>query len=220
MSESEDLRVAGVAGRAQPSKPCQEQSGEGCERDHGRVDGSGLADVAKPPETRGGCVLLAVRCVRLLSSSLGSLVVTVGVVSDLPDLRDHVREESVGDARVVVRGGPDTVAKIRAHAERLERAYVLDGEPVLGVSAFAVFDDVGPASMSGVFGRLSTYRTVHVAPASALVDGGFELLETFQRPHVTVLIRSLDDADRLLDLFGPGQDNPRYGEMTRRSIRR
>lgn len=156
----------------------------------------------------------------LLSTRRSSGVVTVGGVSGLPDLRDHVREESLGDALVVVRGGPDNVAKIRAHAERLERAYVLDGEPVLGVSVFAVLDDVGPASLSGVFGRLSTYRTVHIAPTSALVDGGFELLATFQRPHVTVLLRSLDDAEKLLEVFGPGQENPRYGEMTRRSSRR
>jgi hypothetical protein len=108
-----------------------------------------------------------------------------------------------------VRGGPDTAAKLRAHAERLRRAFVLDGAPVLGISMFAALDDLGPASMSGLqAGRLSTYRVVHLVSIGRLVGAGLSLLPTFARPHMTVLMDSLDQASTLLDLQGGPQPNP------------
>lgn len=43
-------------------------------------------------------------------------------------------------ATIVVRGGSDTRDKLRRHAERTARAWSPDGQPLLGVSVFAVLD--------------------------------------------------------------------------------
>jgi hypothetical protein len=43
---------------------------------------------------------------------------------------------------VLLRGGPDSAAKLRRHAERMHRAFRLDGNPLLGVSMFAALDAV------------------------------------------------------------------------------
>lgn len=126
----------------------------------------------------------------------------------------------MSQASVVVRGGPDTARKIAAHAQRTARAFNLDGRPALGVSAFAVLEDVGPASLAGILQRTSTCRTVYVVAMVTLERAGFTVLPTFQRPHVTVMLRSLDDAGELPTVLGPGELNPRYGEMTRRPRRR
>jgi len=39
---------------------------------------------------------------------------------------------------IVVRGGRDTVGKLRSHAQRTARAWSLDELPLLGISVFAV----------------------------------------------------------------------------------
>lgn len=63
----------------------------------------------------------------------------------------HHREEPVSTtATVVVRGGPDSVAKLAAHAVRTARAYALDGVPVYGISVFAALDDIGATSLDGI----------------------------------------------------------------------
>ena len=139
----------------------------------------------------------------------------------LPDLRDFVRPEPLpSSATSIVRGGPDSVAKLEAHAGRLRRAYVLDGAPVLGISVFAATDDIGPASLDAIAaGKLSTYRVLHLAPVGAVTAAGFPLLHTFQRPHMTLLLGSLDRVAALLELLGPAEPNPQYGELTRRRRR-
>lgn len=78
------------------------------------------------------------------------------------ELRPHVRPEPItGDELLVVRGGPDTAAKVAAHARRMHRAYVLDGEPLFGLSVFAALDDIGAASLDGILsGRMATYHHV------------------------------------------------------------
>jgi hypothetical protein len=43
-------------------------------------------------------------------------------------------------ATLIIRGDADTVDMLRRHAERTERAWALDGVPLLGVSVFAVLD--------------------------------------------------------------------------------
>jgi hypothetical protein len=139
-------------------------------------------------------------------------------MSGLPDLRDVVRDETAPrEATVIVRGGPDTVEKLIAHAERVRRAFVLDGEPVLGISVFAALDDIGPASVDGILaGKLASYRVVHLAPLRDLVGAGFAVLPTFGRPHMTVVLGGLDRVEALLATLGPTRDNPHYGEMVRR----
>jgi len=94
---------------------------------------------------------------------------------------------------------------------------VLDGEPVLGVSVFAVLDDIGQASLDGILsGKLATYRVVHLAALRMLDEADFAVLPTFGRPHMTVVLRSLDWIERLLVVLGPTQNNPHYAEMVRR----
>jgi hypothetical protein len=119
----------------------------------------------------------------LLSAAVSEPWIGSVTVDALPDLRAHLRaEDPVPRGVVVVRGGPDSAAKIGGHAARTARAYVLDGRPVFGVSVFAALDDIGPASLDGLLGgRLSTYQVVHLVTAGALVDAGFMLLPTSAR---------------------------------------
>ncbi len=135
-------------------------------------------------------------------------------MAGVPDLRAHVRDEvAAPEAVVVVRGGPSSQQKIAAHAVRTARAFVLDGSPVPGISVFAAVDDLGPASLSGILaGKLSTYRTVHLTTIGAVQRAGFTLLPTFTRPHLTVLPVTHDRVPMLLELLGPGEANPHYGE--------
>jgi hypothetical protein len=79
------------------------------------------------------------------------------------ELRRRVRvdEAPPADAAIVIRGGPDTLSLLSAHARRLHRAFVLDGEPVFGVSVFVALDDLGPASERGILsGKLRTYPSI------------------------------------------------------------
>jgi len=143
-------------------------------------------------------------------------------MADLPDLRSFVRAEAAPTPeRLVVRGGPDSAAKLRMHAERLRRAYLLDGAPVLGISVFAAFDDIGPASLDAILAaKLSTYRVVHLVSTAAVSTAGFDLVPTFGRPHMTLLLDDLDEVETLVEVLGPPEPNPQYGEVTRRSRRR
>lgn len=136
------------------------------------------------------------------------------------ELRAHVRTEPIHDDEVVlIRGGPETAAKLLGHARRLHTVYVLDGLPVFGVSAMAALDALGPASLDGLLAsRMASYRVVHMPLVGALREAGFQLLPTFRRPHVTVLLDSdaPDDVDRLLRALGPGRPNPYHGGGRRR----
>jgi hypothetical protein len=127
-------------------------------------------------------------------------------------------EPAPRDTTVLVRGGPDTPQKLTVHAERVRRRFVLDGEPVLGISVFAALDDIGQASLDGILsGKLATYRLVHLVALRALVAAGFTtILPTFHRPHMTVVLSSLDWIELLVVALGPTQNNPHYGEMVRR----
>jgi len=137
--------------------------------------------------------------------------------ADLPDLRDHVRSEHASLKTVLVRGGPDSVAKLRTHAERVRRAFVLDGAPVLGISVSVRWMTLGRASTEWASGgAASTYRVVHLTSVGRLVGAEFSVLPTFGRPHITVLLTSLDETGQLFDLLGSPQPNPGYGETRRR----
>lgn len=140
----------------------------------------------------------------------------------LPDLRDHVRDEPAPrTATIVLRGGPNTAAKVRLHAERLRRAYCLDGGEMAGISVFCALDDVGPASFEAILAqKLGSYRVIRRVTAGELIDAAFELLPTFQRPHFTLLLPDLDRVEELLDLLGPERPNPRYGQRQRPPRRR
>jgi hypothetical protein len=85
-------------------------------------------------------------------------------------------------------------------------------------SVFCALDDIGPASIEGLWQRFASYPVVHLPTAGAIADAGFELLPTFRRPHYTVRLASDDDdeLDRLLDAFGRAQSNPYHGSRRRR----
>ena len=98
-----------------------------------------------------------------------------------------LRNETLpADAIVVVRGGPDTVEKLRRHAARTASAWQLYGEPLYGVSVYCALDEVGKASLDRILSEMHSYRVVHLSTVGALVAGGFGLLATGSRPHFTV----------------------------------
>jgi hypothetical protein len=126
------------------------------------------------------------------------------------ELRPYLRDERPpDDATVVVRGGPDTLAKLAAHASRTHDAYVLDGEPLWGISVYCALDDVGPASLDGLLRRFASYRAIHLPRAGQLRSAGFRLLPSFGRPHYTIRLDGADTAalNRLLGALGPVEAN-------------
>ncbi|MGH9023545.1 MAG: hypothetical protein ACRDV9_10675, partial [Acidimicrobiia bacterium] len=117
--------------------------------------------------------------------------------------------------------GPTVPRSSPPHALRTHRAYMLDGEPLFGVSVFAALDDIGPASLDGLLtGRMATYRQAHLPAAGGLVAAGFTLLSTFGRPHVTVVLESVSDTavHRLLEALGPPEANPYRRCETKREV--
>lgn len=130
---------------------------------------------------------------------------------DREELRGRIRRElAPPDAALVLRGGPDTVSKLRMHACRTARAWCLGGVPVVGVSVFCALDDIGPASLPGLLnGRLRTYRCIHSCPVSALRRIGVHLLPTGHRPHFTAVIAPADEDElrQLLACLGPPREN-------------
>jgi hypothetical protein len=110
---------------------------------------------------------------------------------------------------MVVRGGRDSPDKLRGHAHRTARAWSLDGQPLLGISVFAV---LGMRLDDLLQRRFASFRTIHLPTAGQFGERGFELLATGQRPHYTVRLRSADDRElaELLAALGPARSNPQY----------
>lgn len=113
----------------------------------------------------------------------------------------------------LVRGGPDTREKLARHARRTARAWSLDGQPLLGISVFAVLDIPLDELLSA---RFATYRKIYLLTAARLHGRGFELLPTGLRPHYTVRLRQADSAElgELLDALGPPVTNLQYARST------
>jgi hypothetical protein len=122
-------------------------------------------------------------------------------------------EPPLSQAALLVRGGPDTVDKLARHARRTARAWSLDGQPLLGISVFAVLDIPLDELLSA---RFATYRMIHMPAAARLRDRGFELLPTGLRPHYTVRLRRADsiELDELLAALGPPMANVQYARST------
>jgi hypothetical protein len=114
-------------------------------------------------------------------------------------------------ATIVVRGGSDTRDKLRRHSERTARAWALDGQPLLGISVFAV---LGMPLEDLLRERFTNFRAVYLPTAARLAGHGFELLPTGQRPHLTVRLRDAGDPelDRLLAALGDLRPNPQYAK--------
>ena len=92
-------------------------------------------------------------------------------------------EQPPAATTLVVRGGRDTADKLRVHVQRTARAWSLDGQPLLGISVFAV---LGEPLDDLLRRRFATFRTIYLPTAGRLAEHGFELLPTAQRPHFTV----------------------------------
>jgi hypothetical protein len=111
---------------------------------------------------------------------------------------------------MVVRGGRDTVEKLRSHAQRTARAWSLDGRPLLGISVFAVLE----MSLEELLERrFASFRTIYLPTAGQLGACGFGLLATGQRPHYTVRLHhgNGQELEKLLAALGPARANPGYG---------
>jgi hypothetical protein len=124
--------------------------------------------------------------------------------------RPRLRAEQPPDATtLVIRGGRDTADKLRSHVQRTARAWSLDGQPLLGISVFAVLD---PPLDDLLRCRFATFRTIYLPTAGDLTEYGFGLLATALRPHFTVRLRRADDQElgKLLKALGPPQPNPQY----------
>jgi hypothetical protein len=118
-------------------------------------------------------------------------------------------EQPLAAATFLVRGGPDNADKLRRHAERTARAWALDGQPLLGISAFAVLgiplDDL-------LRRRFTSFRTIYLPTAGRIAEFRLELLPTGQLPHFTIQLQRANNAEfeRLLTAFGAAQPNPQY----------
>ena len=99
--------------------------------------------------------------------------------------------------------------KLRSHVQRTARAWSLDGQPLLGMSVFAVLDEPLDNLLRR---RFATFRTIYLPTAGRLAEHEFELLPTAQRPHFTVRLRRADDQElvHLLEALGAPQLNPAY----------
>jgi hypothetical protein len=118
-------------------------------------------------------------------------------------------EQPPAATTLVIRGGRDTPDKLLSHVQRTARAWSLDGQPLLGISVFAV---LGEPLDDLLRRRFATFRTIYLPTAGRLTERGFELLPTAQRPHFTVRLRRGDNEElgQLLRALGAPQPNPAY----------
>ncbi|HEU5421253.1 MAG TPA: hypothetical protein VFV41_26445 [Streptosporangiaceae bacterium] len=121
------------------------------------------------------------------------------------------REQPPGRTTLVVRGGRDSIDKLRSHAQRTARAWSLDGVPLLGISVFAVLDMPLEILLRR---RFASFRTIYLPTVSHLNERGFELLATGRRPHFTIRLLRADDREleKLLAVLGPAGPNPQYAK--------
>ncbi len=126
-----------------------------------------------------------------------------------PLLRD---EQPPDDTAVVIRGGPHTAPKIARHAARTARAWMLDGNPLEGISVSCALDGTGASSFDGVLSTTRSYRLVHLVEVGRLRETGYELLPTAARPHFTLrpVAGGTLDPQQLLTILGDPQPNPFY----------
>ncbi len=122
-------------------------------------------------------------------------------------------EQPPAQTTLVIRGGRDTPDKLRTHAQRTARAWSLDGQPLLGISVFAVLDIPLDELLSR---RFATFATIYLPDIARLRQHGFALLPTGQHPHYTIRLHHADDTElaRLLTALGPAQPNPQYARTT------
>src|SRR5258707_11421395 len=107
-----------------------------------------------------------------MTVAIASLGMSGGRIEQLALLR---AEQPAAETTLVVRGGRDTVDKLRGQAVRTARAWLLDGQPLLGISVFVV---LGMPLEVRLRRRFSSCRTIYLPTAGELGKDGFELLAT------------------------------------------
>jgi hypothetical protein len=90
----------------------------------------------------------------------------------------------------------------------LHRLYVLDGEPIYGISVFVAARTGSAEEMHVMADKLRSYPLVYRTTVGRLDRSGFALLPTFGHPHFTVLMPSLEAVDELAAAFGELLVNP------------
>lgn len=128
------------------------------------------------------------------------------------ELRPLLRAEKPPAATVfIVRGGPDSIARLRQDAQRTARHFCLDGEPLLGISVAAALD----VPLDELVSRSPLLRFEYVYARTAAQLQAFQLLPTFS-PHFTLRLQRADDPElrELLAALGPLQANPGYAKRT------
>jgi hypothetical protein len=128
------------------------------------------------------------------------------LTSALEPIEDHVRAGEVLDLdrQYVIRGWPLTAVGLLANAEATASRYSYRADPLLAVSPGWDAELI----LSGR--RMRTRRSYAMASAGSVLDGGFELLPTFDAPHYSVVMGPYteDEAQRLLQAFGDVLANP------------
>ena len=126
-------------------------------------------------------------------------------------LEDHLRDDDRAAWVVAIRGRPHAAVDLLVAAKNAAGELSWQGKPAPAISAAVVSSAASPdAILSGRLFR--TRRTTVSAPVRLLVENGFEVLPTFDHPHVSILlpVGDLETAGRLRDLFGAEQPNPHY----------
>jgi len=90
----------------------------------------------------------------------------------------------------------------------LHRLYVLDGEPIYGISVFVAVRAGSEEETYVMADKLPSYPYVYRTTVGHLDRSGFALLPTVGHPHFTVLMQSLDAVDELAAAFGELLVNP------------
>lgn len=130
----------------------------------------------------------------------------------MKELADLLRDvEAPREGHLVLRGSPNTVAKLMQSAARMAGQFTWRGSPVHGVSVHVVADDDELQSLLA-----EDYTTRHhyrIAAVGAVRAAGFTLLPAFRHEHhFTVVVEPYTEARvrELIDVLAERVENPYY----------
>lgn len=136
---------------------------------------------------------------------------------DLEPIEGHLRSHDIGDGTVLlIRGGPLTAEKLVEHAERQIREFSYRDAPMASVSVDGLV--AGWTVELVLRERMWSRSQFATATVGSVRAAGFEVLPTHDAPHFDIVLAeaSLAEAGRLLEVFGPAEDNP-FKQRGRRS---
>ena len=111
----------------------------------------------------------------------------------MPDHTYRIRNEPLGDdTLVVVRGGLLEATTIRTDALAAAERFGVPGISVFAAPDHDALDDLARE-------KLIRFEVLTIITVGALRSAGLEIIPTFRRPHLTILLPDLDgDLKRLL----------------------